>query len=146
MDHTERVKFPTWSIPTESQVPIWSTRCDRAKFPTWSTTTYFTRVRCTTRDTGCLPVDSLRTPSTVNFEMKHRERHVCSKDQKGQGETRVQPQKHNTGRHHERPSIVTHIRTDITREYRISVHLRIVNTASQYNSGYVRDRHDTSRV
>ena len=37
---------------------------------------YFPRVRCTTRDTGCLPIDSFLhwTPSTVNLEMKHRER------------------------------------------------------------------------
>ena len=44
---------------------------------------YFPRVRCTTRDTGCLPIDSFLhwTLSTANLERKRRERRVCSKDQ-----------------------------------------------------------------
>ena len=73
--HLENSRFPTWSATRE-----------RIRFPTWSTPTeraaYFPRVRCTTRDTGCLPIDSSLhwTLSTVNLEMKHRERHVCSKD------------------------------------------------------------------
>ena len=44
---------------------------------------YFPRVRCTTRDTGCHPIDSFVhwTLSAMNLEMKHWERHVCSNDQ-----------------------------------------------------------------
>ena len=109
----------------------------RPRFPTWSTPTeraaYFPRVRCTTRDTGCLPIDSFLhwTLSTVNLEMKHRERHVCSNDQttpkKRACNRRNTECQDKTGRHRKRYSIVIHIRIDLNREYRISIHLRIDN-------------------
>ena len=70
-----------------SRFPTWSATRERTRFPTWSTPTerpaHFPRVRCVTRDTGCLPIDSFLhgTLWTVNLERNHRERHVCSKDQ-----------------------------------------------------------------
>ena len=88
--------------------------------------------------TGYLPVDLLFaidsllhwTRSTVNLEMKHREKHVCSNDTTNTRKracNRRNTERRNTGRHHERYSIVIQIRIDVNREYRISIHIRIDN-------------------
>ena len=72
----ENSRFPTWSATMETtRLTTWSTPTERAA--------HFAEARCTTRDTGCLLIDLFLhwTLSTVNLEMKHRERLVCSNDQ-----------------------------------------------------------------
>ena len=80
-------------IPRERSIDI--PREKRAKFPPGRhqqrelrTSQEYAR---TTRDTGCLPMDSFlhSTLSTLNLETKHRERHVCSKDQTASKEARA---------------------------------------------------------